>query len=595
MSTVPRPEYPRMQFRREAAWMNLNGEWDFLADPGQSGRERRVFEHPEAFNEKIMVPFVLESRLSGLGRTDFIESVFYQREITVPETWRGRRIFLNFGAVDYRATVWLDGVEAGCHVGGSSSFSVELTGMVKWGEAQRLVVQAMDELRSGTQGGGKQSSKYGSYGCYYTRTTGIWQTVWLEAVADGGLRSCRISANPGSSQVVFSPCYFNAHPGDALRITVRAAGRVTGQGEFGTADGIPCALTLSEVRLWNTTDPFLYDVELEVCRDGRVIDAVASYFGMRTVTVSGGRILLNGRPVFQRLVLDQGFYPDGLWTAPSDAELRADIERSMAAGFNGARLHQKVFEERFHYWADRLGYLTWAEYPSWGIDLYSFEAKQNFLREWQQVVERDVSHPSIIAWTPLNETAKSREIRLGFVCDEDSLPLYREFIEQVYDLTKALDPSRPVNDCSGYFHIKTDLWTIHPYVSTGEELKQKLHPEGEPVFRQGGELETGYRGQPYLVDEWGGFKYIPPANRTGTENGWGYHGLNFRTPEELLARIDEQIEVMIADPAVAGACYTQLTDVEQEQNGLYLYNRTPKLAPERFRAVFGKKPAWSEE
>lgn len=312
---------------------------------------------------------------------------------------------------------------------------------------------------------------------------------------------------------------------------------------------------------------------------------------MRKIHVKGNQIFLNNQPIFLRMVLDQGYYPEGVWTAPSDEALVQDIKLSMAAGFNAARLHQKVFEERFHYHADRLGYLTWGESACWGlgwtnqrwytVDRYA--GVYNFLREWREIVDRDANHPSIIAWTPLNETA--RPIDLDF---------YRGVMTEVYDLTKQVDPTRPVNDSSGYQHVKTDLWTVHLYRKNVEELKAAISPADGGVWHTSPDLEVPYAGQPYLNDEFGGFMYIPPERSKFADNTWGYHKLDLKSPEELCAKIAEQVDYMLAMPNLSGYCYTQLTDVEQEQNGLYNYDRTAKVPEGMLKKIFGKTPEWEK-
>ena len=282
-----------------------------------------------------------------------------------------------------------------------------------------------------------------------------------------------------------------------------------------------------------------------------------------------------------RLVLDQGFYPDGIWTAPSDAALKRDIELSMAAGFNGARLHQKVFEERFHYWADKLGYLTWAEMSSWGCEPNNVVAARNFIPEWCEVVRRDLNHPSIIAWTPYNETWKKN----------DQLH-HQRTQNDVYDLTKALDPTRPVNGSSGEFHAKTDLWTIHNY-SRAPKLKEIDVPEGTVWTRDAKSWAnipyTRYDGQPYLLDEFGGLGWIGPERMKAADNTWGY-GKSIKTEEEFFDILKKEVDCILGIKRICGYCYTQLTDVEQEQNGVYYYDRVPKFDPAKFKAIFGVDP-----
>ena len=307
---------------------------------------------------------------------------------------------------------------------------------------------------------------------------------------------------------------------------------------------------------------------------------------MRKVHIEGNRLFLNNEPVFLRFVLDQGFYPDGIWTAPSDVALRRDIELSMRAGFNGARLHQKAFEPRFHYWADRLGYLTWGESPSWGIDIWGRDgdhangpAAWNFFSEWRELVLRDFNCPSIIAWTPLNETAHGAG---GSV--------HKRFHEDIYALTRALDPTRPVNETSGYSHVKTDLWTVHNYEQDPAKFRSMLTPaKDSPVWRNLPEHEPDYAGQPYIVDEFGGIKWVPEDKRPWAADSWGY-GAGPRSLDEFYERLKGLVDVLLDLPHVAGYCYTQLTDVEQEQNGIYNYDRTDKFDMTRIASIFSRNP-----
>ncbi|NMA20440.1 MAG: beta-glucuronidase [Lentisphaerae bacterium] len=582
-SQQPRPEHPRPQFYR-ASWINLNGPWSYRFDFGQSGIDQG-WQHSSGFEKQIIVPFAPESELSGVAYKDFIPALFYHRTITIPEEWSGNRIFLHFGAVDQVATVYIDGIEISRHYGGSASFAVDLTNFAKPGVEQHLVVQAVDDVRSGLYGGGKQCPDFHSRACHYTRTTGIWQTVWLEKVAHGGLKSCRIIPDLDNGAFTFVPMFHSIQPGYKLQVEVWAEDKLAASKEMQTCNGAAFSLSLEVLKTWSPDAPFLYDVIFRVLdANGNEVDKVESYAGLRKIAIEGDRILLNNQPLFQRLVLDQGFYPDGIWTAPSDAALKGDIELSMAAGFNGARLHQKVFEERFHYWADKLGYLTWGESASWGLDLADPEAQLNFLMEWAEILERDANHPSIITWSPFNETYRPDPQYLrGIFPDQKALEAYRRFIRRTYFLTKQLDYTRPVNDSSGYLHVQTDLWTVHCYRSNAEILMEALFPTDRPVMMHSPEFECGYCGQPYLADEIGGFMFIPPERAKFTEKSWGYHGLELKNEDEFCALIAEQVKALTTEPRIAGFCYTQLTDIEQEQNGIYNYDRTPKAAPEKIR------------
>jgi beta-galactosidase/beta-glucuronidase len=341
------------------------------------------------------------------------------------------------------------------------------------------------------------------------------------------------------------------------------------------ASGCPVVVPVPHPKPWSPASPFLYDLDLDVVDEsGAVLDHVAAYAGLRKVHVENGQVLLNNEPVYLRLVLDQGFYPDGIWTAPNDEALRRDIQLSMDSGFNGARLHQKVFEERFHYWADKMGYLTWGESSSWGIDVKEIHSARNFISEWREIVVRDRSHPSIIAWTPFNETWDTGDRRQ-----------HNRLHIDAYELTRSLDPTRPVNDASGYSHARTDLWTVHTYEQSPEKLTKLMDlTEGLP-WRNYPDREIDYEGQPYIVDEFGGIKWIPEDRRPFADNSWGY-GEGPRTEEEFYTRLAGQLQALYTHGHIAGYCYTQLTDVEQEQNGIYNYDRTEKFDMQRVAKIF---------
>jgi beta-galactosidase/beta-glucuronidase len=587
---TPRAEYPRPQFVREP-WVNLNGPWTCIFDFGRSGLERG-FHESKGFDRKIIVPFCPESALSGVKHTDFIDRMWYHRTIEVPSSWAGKKTLLHFGAVDYSCEAFIDGKFAGRHYGGSSSFTFDITALVRPGYKHNLVLHVTDETRSGKQPAGKQSSRYFSQGCHYTRVTGIWQTVWMEAVDARGLASAHVVPDFDGCRFIVTPNYLTVQRGVKLRAKLLDNGRKVSEITVPAAQNVSCELAVKKPKPWSPQSPFLYDILLEVLdARGKVIDSVKSYAGLRKVHIEGNRVFLNNEPIYLRLVLDQGFYPEGVWTAPSDAALRKDIEMSLAAGFNGARLHQKVFEERFHYWADKLGYLTWGESPSWGLSFTSDKltgeaaayppefSAYNFLNEWREVIVRDRNHPSIIAWTPFNETAGGTD-----------RPLHARLHREAYDLTKALDATRPVNDSSGYVHVHTDLWTVHNYEQDPAKLKEQISikPDGT-VWRNAPEKEVAYEGQPYIVDEFGGTRWVPNEKHDKSAKGWGY-GEPPQTIEEFYARLEGMVDSLLSLQHVVGYCYTQLTDVEQEQNGIYCYDRSKKFDMKRISRIFSKQP-----
>lgn len=391
---LPHPEHPKPQFYRPT-WINLNGEWNFEFDFGKSGVEKGWMKDPSSFSRKIRVPFPPESELSGIQYTDFMPSVWYHRTIEVPEDWNGNRIFLHFGAVDYDCRAWINGKLAGRHHGGSSSFSFEITDTLKEGKND-LVVCAVDELRSRIQPAGKQSEELKSHGVMYTRTTGIWQTVWLEARPKSYIQSVHIVPDLDNSRFILTPVIKDCRRGMKFRAVLfsEEGEKITSE-SLSASTGGSVFLELDNPHHWSPSHPYLYGLRFELLSELKVIDSVKSYAGLRKFHIEGHKFYLNNEPIFLRFVLDQGFYPDGIWSAPSDEALKQDIQLSLAVGFNGARLHQKVFTERFHYWADKLGYLTWGEFADWGLDLGDSQAVRNHNREWREVVMRDRNHPHI--------------------------------------------------------------------------------------------------------------------------------------------------------------------------------------------------------
>ena len=579
---IPRPEYPRPQFERDA-WMNLNGTWTYAFDFGESGLQRD-FNESKGFDNNITVPFCPESPLSGVEYKDFINSMWYHRAVEVPAAWDGKKILLNFGAVDYTSSIYVNGKLAGRHYGGSSSFSVDVTRFVEPGKTADVVVWVQDDVRAGVQASGKQCPDYYSRGCHYTRVTGIWQTVWMEAVAKTGLKEVYVKPDLDNSCFIMEPKFHALADGMSLNVRVKDGDKVVSKKTVKATSPMTVIMPVKNVKTWSPESPFLYDIEYDVVdKAGNIVDQVTSYAGMRKIHVEGDRVFLNNQPLYLRLVLDQGFYPEGVWTAPSDEALKRDIELSMSVGFNGARLHQKVFEERFHYWADKLGYLTWGESASWGSSMNNELASRNFIPEWQEVVVRDRNHPSIIIWTPFNETWDRPK-------DDEGGRIHDRLVTNVYDLTKSLD-YRPVHDCSGGYHVKTDIWSFHNYEQDAEQLQENLTLKGDgtvPTFDVENEVE--YSGQPYYLDEYGGIKWVIEQY---AENTWGY-GQGPKTLEEFYSRLEALTDVILDMEYINGYTYTQLTDVEQEQNGIFNYDRTAKFDAGKLKAIFGKVPAWAQ-
>ncbi len=573
-SPIPRPEYPRPQFVRDG-WMNLNGVWQFEIDQGCSGRARGLVAQ-EKLSGEIIVPFCPESRLSGVGHTDFMRAVWYKRAFALPAEAAGKRVFLRFGAVDYACEVWINGMSVGTHRGGYASFGLDITAALRPGE-NVVTVCAEDDTRDPMQPTGKQSPKFESFGCFYTRTTGIWQTVWLAWMNDSYLDQVFLTPDAANARLHIRAKVARG-TGCALRAETSFAGKPTGGAQARVNDGwVEATVQLTEAHLWSVGDGQLYDLDLRLTKDGETVDAVASYFGLRSVGFDGRKFLVNGKPVFQRLVLDQGFYPDGIYTAPSDDALRRDIELSMAMGFNGARLHEKVFEARYLYWADRLGYLCWGEMANWGLDHSNIAALASFEREWLEVVARDYSAPSIIGWCPFNET-----------WDCDGRPQNDDVLRMIYRVTKALDITRPVIDTSGNFHVETDIFDVHDYEQEPAEFARRYGAGTEPIYERFPERQKSKPGQPVFVSEYGGIRW------TDDQSGWGY-GEGPKTEEAFLERYRGLTETLLNNPDHCAFCYTQLTDVEQEQNGLYTYDRRPKFDPAIIRRINAKPAAIERE
>ncbi|HLV35817.1 MAG TPA: glycoside hydrolase family 2 TIM barrel-domain containing protein [Spirillospora sp.] len=605
MTDIPRSEYPRPQFVRED-WLCLNGEWQFEIDQGDSGLERGLLERD--LTDTIIVPFCPESKLSGIENHDYLNAVWYRRTVTIPEAWAGRRVLLHFQAVDYDATVWVNGVEVRRHRGGFSPFTCDLHGVTQPGETVTLVVRARDYAQP-PQPRGKQAREFGPSGAIYVRTTGIWQTVWLEPVPDYALRRPRITPDVANSLIRLEQPLSASKPGLRLRATLKdASGEIVTAETAADADFAPrldLAVPADRRRLWSIDDPHLYDLEISLLdADGTVIDRANSYAGLRSVTIDGRAIRLNDKVIFQRLVLDQGYYPDGIMTAPSDDALKRDIELSLAAGFNGARLHQKVFEERFLYHADRLGYLVWGEFGDWGCShmgpLNGEHQKPgpDYITQWLEVLERDYSHPSIVGWCPLNETWQSITDRITVLDD---------VTRGMFLATKAMDTTRPVLDTSGYSHRvpEADVYDSHDYTQDPDTFAEHHAglAEGKPYVnnasgwglsrRMVGNINWSipYRGQPYFVSEFGGIWWNPNAKEG--EDSWGY-GDRPTSIEAFYERFERLCAILLDNVNMFGYCYTQLTDVYQEHNGIYYFNREAKFDMERIRRA-QQKPAAIEQ
>ncbi len=572
-----RSEYPRPSFIREN-WLNLNGTWDFeIAD----GKEKNYLSSDVSFDSKIEVPFCPESTLSGIGNKDFMKNVWYKRIVDISAEQLLGSVVINFGAVDYECTLYVNGKKAGYHKGGYVSFSFDITEYLTQGENE-LLLDVKDDTRSITQPTGKQSNRPDSYGCHYTRTTGIWQTVWLEFVGKAYITDRKITADVNSKSILFEGNISDKSSDITVCAEVFYKGEAVSCCEAAVKNGKfkMSALIDSKLHIWDVLKPEIYDIVLTVKKDSIISDSVKTYTGFRTVELCEGKFMLNGKSVFLRQILDQGFHPEGIYTFPTVDEIEKDIDIAIEFGFNGARPHEKVFEDYYFYYADMKGYLIWGEFPNWGCCLDTKnnpQALKNFLPEWKEVLVRDYNHPSIIGWCPLNECWH------GFVyCDAKAQQV-------IYNTTKDYDKTRPVIGSSGGFHYITDIDDYHDYSHTAEEITAHVHnhKNGTKDERQIAVLnktkkcniltQKQLRGLPVFCSEYGGISY-----NNDDANSWGY--VKETNEDDFVAHyISDTAALMQSD--CMGMCYTQLTDVEQEQNGLVDYYRNHKFSEKGRKAI----------
>lgn len=574
---IPRSEYPQPQFQREQ-WLNLNGRWEFEFDDADRGLDENWASGSRKFSRNIVVPFCFESPKSGIGDPSFHPRVWYRRTFSLPTDWKGRRTLLHFGAVDYKSSVWINGRMAGEHEGGHTPFRFDITPMLQAG-TNALIVRAEDYPTDRSLPRGKQYWEPQSRGIFYTRTTGIWQSVWLEAAGSSYLEQVRITpALDGTVQFsarVARPeadLEFHAQIKNGPKILTATMAPATEARVFAAAQ-------VSEPRLWSVGSPNLYDVTFELRRGGDVIDRVRSYFGFRNVAVDGGRVTINGRPVYLKMVLDQGYWPDSLLTPPTDDAIQYDIRMTKEMAFNGARKHQKLEDPRYLYWADKMGLLVSSEMAN----SYLFDETYvgRFTREWMEAVTRDYNHPSIIMWVPINESWGTPNLR------DPRQPFH---LKALYALTRSLDSTRLVIDNDGWEHSDmTDLFAIHDYARSGEMLYSKYKNLAMPGFgvpnNARAALAPGfaYNGTPVYLSEFGGIAYIPEGH-TAPKDSWGYAGVE-KTKDAALNRLRGLYDAIGRIPGIVGICYTQLTDVEQEVNGLLTYDRKPKFDSKVLREI----------
>lgn len=578
VQALPRPEYPRPQFLRKE-WLNLNGVWEFAFDDADRGVRESWFAG-RSFDRRILVPFPYQSELSGINDKSIHEVVWYARSVDVPRDWHGQDVLVHFGAVDYRTTVWVNGREVGHNRGGHVPFAFNIRPYLE--DGTNRVTLRVEDRQDPYQPRGKQSPTGEPQGIDYYCTTGIWQTVWLEPVPPVRISELRIT--PIAEKGLFELTVLLHAPATSWRIEAEA-----GDGEHilclteGHTDHASARLhlCLPEPRLWSPDTPYLYDIRVRLYDGAELLDEVSSYCGLRSIRLSGGRICLNGNPVYLAMVLDQGYWPQSYLAAPSDESLRQDVELVKKLGFNGARKHQKVEDPRWLYWCDRLGLLVWGEMAN--ARAWSPEAEEWLIAEWERAVRRDYNHPCIVTWVPVNES-------MGFPGLEESHPGQYAFLERVVELTRRLDATRPVIDNDGWEHTDvTDICAIHDYTPTATELRERYREtltggslpstvwyRNKPLFVLG----SRHRGQPVMLTEVGGFLSEPAGAAAHKRDRLYDFYQSISSGEELLAKYANLTEGLAALKFIAGFCYTQLTDIEHEVNGLLNYDRTPKVPPE---------------
>jgi hypothetical protein len=567
--------YPRPQLVRPS-WLNLNGEWEFAID----AEAQWQMPHEVNFDRKIQVPFAPETPASGIHDTGFYRSVWYRRVVEDLNLEPGERLILHFGAVDYAASVWINGSLAAQHEGGYTPFSVDITEFLIPARVQSIVVRAEDDPADLAKPRGKQDWQLNPHSIWYPRTTGIWQTVWMERVSSTYI--CYLRSTPsmerwdiglevrlGGDRREDMQLAVSVHFGDVLlaQDTYRV---VLGEVHRRIAFTDPGIDDFRNGMLWSPQHPNLIQLRLKLMGpDGKVVDEVQSYTALRSVIVQGDRITVNGRPMALRFVLDQGYWLDTGLTAPDDEALRKDVELAKLMGFNGVRKHQKIEDPRFLFWADSLGLLVWEEMPS--AYRYTRASVDRLTREWLQVLERDISHPCIVAWVPFNES--------WGVPDLPQSQAQRHYVRALYHLTKTLDPSRPVIGNDGWESVATDIIGIHDYDKDPERISRRygtdeVLPRLFKRERPGGRIllldEEGHTGQPIMLTEFGGIAFSRNVKET-----WGYS--RSHTQEDFADKVMELLSVVRSLPLLAGFCYTQFTDTYQEANGLLYADRTPKI------------------
>ncbi|MBG6053843.1 beta-galactosidase/beta-glucuronidase [Salinibacterium sp. CAN_S4] len=594
--------YPRPQLVRPD-WCDLQGPWGFAFDDHDEGLDARWFVD-NVFDRTIVVPFPFESEASGIHDPGFHPVVWYSRTLSgddlsesgflVADGIAERRLHLNFGAVDYRAMVWIDETFVGSHEGGQSPFSFDITAALDHDRHEHtLVVRAEDDPADVTQPRGKQDWRAEPHSIWYHRTSGIWQPVWLESTAATSIQLIHWVPDL-TNGTVDARVDLNRTPsaGSTVSITLRFEGRVIAELTVpAVSAGIVGVVQIAEQRngqawdelLWSPEHPRLIDATVALTDGtGHAIDVVSSYLGLRSARASDRRFILNDRPYFVRSVLNQGYWPQSHLASPTPDALRQDVELTKQLGFNATRLHQKFEDPRFFYWADRLGLLVWAEAP--GAFEFSSVAATRLMTEWMSVMERDISHPSIVTWVPLNESWGVQHI--------EHSPEMQAFARALVAMTRALDGSRPVISNDGWEHVDSDIISVHDYEASGAVLRARYlddaaqdrlleghGPAGRRVVLDGQEIGD----RPVMLTEFGGISF---ATNYSDADAWGYSSAT--GTDDYLQRLEAVVGALDDSTFLAGFCYTQLADTLQETNGLLADDRTPKAPLGALRAIIAR-------
>ena len=578
-----RKNYPRPQLVREN-WELLDGQWEFSFDDNNEGEKEKWYQGEQEFSKTIQVPYTYETKLSGIGDESVHNIVWYRRSFTISkEQLQKKRLILHFEGMDFYGKVWINGYPAGTHKGAYARASFDITDYVCEGE-NKLTVRVWDSLDP-AQPRGKQRWKNENFACWYVQTTGIWKSVWMESVSEAYISRLKITPFLSEKKAVLEIGVTGENKED-----LKISAKITFDGALiqEVTSPVICGECRIEAGLdrqdifewgiqeWRPESPMLYDVEIRLFSKDEVIDNVTSYFGMREIRIDKGNILFNGAPLYQRLILDQGYWKDSHLTPPDEDALIKDIDAIMAMGYNGLRKHQKLEDERFLYWCDVKGLLVWSEMGA--AYHYSDGAVEEFTKEWMEIVQQNYSHPCIITWTPFNESWGIGNVKTN--------RMQQHFTESIYYLTKAFDPYRPVIVNDGWEHTISDILTLHDYEEKGDIFYHRYSERKDEILKNTvyhcgfrSALADGYeyKGQPIIISEYGGIAF-------NEDGGWGY-GNKVKNVEDFIKRFDDITTAIKRLPYVCGYCYTQVSDVQQEINGLLDEERNFKIEPEIIKEI----------